>query len=80
MMTELEKIMDQYHKIIDELVESTDMSVETAYTVALKLQENALRSEYNQMYASANVICTGQLVPSALEKIAMELTKFNDNN
>jgi hypothetical protein len=80
MTTELEKIIDQYHEIIDELVKSTDMSVETAYTVALKLQENALRSEYNQMYASANVIFTGELVPSALEKIAMELTRLNNNN
>jgi polyhydroxyalkanoate synthesis regulator phasin len=79
-MAKLREIMDQYNKIIDELVESADMSVETAYTIAVKLQENLLRAEYNEFYAAANVVNTLAPCPSALEKIAMELEKFNDNN
>jgi hypothetical protein len=80
---QLLKAVDEFIEIVkhlEGLCDTDDLSQHEIYNLALKLQENALRSEYNQMYASANVIFTGELVPSALEKIAMELTKFNDNN
>jgi hypothetical protein len=55
-----------------------DLDTTTVLNIALKIQENALRAEYNQMYAAANVLNEGELVPSALEKIAMELEKLNN--
>jgi hypothetical protein len=55
-----------------------DLDTTTVLNIALKIQENALRTEYNQMYAAANVLNAGELVPSALEKIAMELEKLNN--
>ena len=57
-----------------------DLDNATVLNIALKIQENALRVEYNQLYAAANVVDTITLVPSALEKIAMELERFNNNN
>ena len=55
-----------------------DLDEVTVLNVALKIQENVLRAEYNAMYASANVLNVGPLVPSALEKIAIELEKSNN--
>lgn len=63
-----------------ETVYGGDLDQTTVLNVALKIQENSLRIEYNQMYAAANVVDTVSLVPSALEKIAMELERFNNNN
>ena len=80
MKTRLEKIMEQFHDIAHNLMESSDMSLDTAYTLAVKIQENLLRAEYNEFYGAAHVVDTLQPVPSALEKIAMELEKFNNNN
>lgn len=80
MRTRLEKTMEQFHEIVNELMESSDMSIDTAYTLAVKIQENFLRAEYNEFYGAAHVVDTLQPCPSALEKIAMELEKFNNNN
>ncbi len=63
-----------------ETVYGGDLDQTTVLNIALKIQENALRTEYNQLYAAANVVDTVSLVPSALEKIAMELERFNNNN
>jgi hypothetical protein len=57
-----------------------DLDNATVLNIALKIQKNALRVEYNKLYAAANVVDTVTLVPSALEKIAMELERFNNNN
>jgi hypothetical protein len=59
-------------------VHGGDLDTATVLNLSLKVQENALRAEYNQMYAAANVLNAGELVPSALEKIAMELEKLNN--
>jgi hypothetical protein len=56
-----------------------DLDNVTVLNLALKVQENALRLEYNKLYAAANVVDTITLVPSALEKIAMELEKIANN-
>ena len=55
-----------------------DLDQTTVLNIALKIQENAIRAEYNKIYAAANVV-VDPLVPSALEKIGMELEKFNNN-
>lgn len=55
------------------------LSLKEMYDIALKVQENALRAQYNEFYALANVVNTGQCVPSALEKIAMELESVSES-
>ena len=77
------KAVDDFMEILkhlEGLCDLNNLSQYEIYNIATKIQENALRKEYNEFYASANVIRTGELVPSALEKIAMELEKFNSNN
>ena len=49
-------------------------------SLAVKIQENIVRSRYNDLYAMANVVIDGTTVPSALEKIATELAEFNKIN
>lgn len=75
--------VEQVIEIVDELEKTGAMENVSTYeifTLAIKIQQNIIKSEYNQLYASANVVNTGELVPSALEKIAMEIEKFNNNN
>lgn len=55
------------------------VSVYELFTLAIKIQENILKSEYNEFYATANVIYTGECVPSALEKIGMELKNVSES-
>lgn len=76
----VEKTVEQFHEIVHELMESSDISIDTAYTLAVKIQENLLRAEYNEFYGAAHVVDTLQPCPSALEKIAMEIERFNNNN
>ena len=57
-----------------------DVSVYEIFTLAIKIQENIIKSTYNELYSRANVVDTHEPVPSALEKIAMELERFNNNN
>jgi bacterioferritin (cytochrome b1) len=75
------KAVDDFIEILknlEGLCNLNDLSQYEIYDLATKIQKNALRAEYNAMYASANVIRTGELVPSALEKIAMELEKLSN--
>jgi tRNA A58 N-methylase Trm61 len=75
--------IEQINEIVDELEKTGTMENVSTYeifTLAIKIQKNIIKSEYNQLYASANVVNTGELVPSALEKIAMEIERFNNNN
>lgn len=57
-----------------------DVSVYEIFNLAIKIQENIIKSKYNELYARANVVDTYEPVPSALEKIAMELEKYNTNH
>lgn len=78
---EVEETLEKLDEIMSylETVYGGDLSDESVLTIALKIQENALRSEYNRLFAAANVLNTTIEVPSALEKIAMELEKINSS-
>jgi hypothetical protein len=80
MRTNLEKSIDQFKEIVKELRLSSAISENHIYNVAAKIQENIIREEFNEMYGKAHVVDTLTPCPSALEKIAMELEKFNNNN
>jgi polyhydroxyalkanoate synthesis regulator phasin len=80
MKTGVESIVEQFNDIVHELVQTSDITLEDARNLAVKLQENLIKADYNEMYAKANVVNTLTPTPSALEKIAMELEKFNNNN
>jgi hypothetical protein len=80
MLTNLEKSVDQFMKIVIKLRQCSDISDDHIYNVAAKIQENLIREEFNEMYGQAHVVNTITPCPSALEKIAMELEKFNNNN
>jgi len=80
MKTSVEKSVQQFVEIVMELRSTSDISVNDVYNVAAKIQENLIRSEYNEFYAAAHVVDTLTPCPSALEKIAMELEKYNNNN
>jgi hypothetical protein len=81
MFTNLEKSVDQFMEIVIELRQRfTEISDDQIYNVAAKIQENLIREEFNEMYGKAHVVNTITPCPSALEKIAMELEKFNNNN
>jgi hypothetical protein len=78
-----EDAVEQVRDIVNELEVTCSMdgvSVYEIFTLAIKIQENMIKHRYNQLYSMANVIDTPELVPSALEKIAMELERFNTNN
>lgn len=72
---QVQETLEALDEIINylETVYGGDLDQTTVLTAALKIQENALRLEHNKLYAAANVVDTTTLVPSALEKIAMEL-------
>ena len=58
---------DLVEKILEDEFDDVKMTMYQVYDIATKMQ-------YNRLYASANVINTGlDCIPSALEKIAMEL-------
>jgi len=79
---EVQETLEGLDEIISylETMYGGDLGNATVLNIALKIQENAMRAEYNKLYAAANVVDTVTLVPSALEKIAMELERFNNNN
>lgn len=78
----VEETLEALNEIISYLdtVYGGDLDNATVLNIALKIQENALRAEYNELYSAANVVNEGISTPSALEKIAMELERFNNNN
>lgn len=80
MRTNVEHSLDQFNEIVTKLLSQADITFEEAQTLAVKIQENIIRQEFNDMYSAANVVNLASNVPSALEKIAMELEKFNNNN
>lgn len=67
-LLEVEKIVSELESYSD----SNKLTLKEKFDIALKLQENRIKDEYNQLYSKANVL-EGDLTPSALEKIAMEL-------
>jgi Asp-tRNA(Asn)/Glu-tRNA(Gln) amidotransferase C subunit len=79
---EVQETLEGLDEIISyfETMYGGDLDSVTVLKIALKVQENSLRLEHNKLYAAANVVDTVTLVPSALEKIAMELERFNNNN
>lgn len=79
MRTSIEYSIDQFNQIVTELHSQSDITFEEAQNLAVKIQTNIIRQEFNDMYAAAHVVNLGSPVPSALEKIAMELEKFNNN-
>lgn len=77
---DLMQTLESVQEIVDHLELTDDgeiLSLKDMYDIALKVQENAIKAEYNKFYAQANVINTGLSVPSALEKIAMELESIS---
>lgn len=52
------------------------LTTKELYEIALKIQENSIRSEYNEKFAQAHVVDGVSNAPSALEKIAMELANL----
>jgi hypothetical protein len=75
--------VEQIQYIVGELENIGTMdsvSVYEIFNLAIKIQENIIKSKYNELYSRANVVDTYEPAPSALEKIAMELEKFNSNN
>jgi enterochelin esterase-like enzyme len=80
MKTRVEAIVEQFNKIVHELIESSDITLEDARNLAAKIQENLIKADYNEFYGAAHVVNGITPCPSALEKIAMELEKFNNNN
>jgi hypothetical protein len=70
---EVEMIVDY----IFEIDNNEKLTNNEAFQIAVKIQENAIRARYNDLYAKANVVNTGlDCIPSALEKIAMELANL----
>ena len=68
--------MEQLHELVSLIEEnpiSDELTPSQILDAAIKIQENMIKSEYNELYAAANVVSTGSAVPSALEKIAMIL-------
>jgi hypothetical protein len=69
--------VEELKKIVEELESECgmgdDVSSYELFTLATKIHENIIKSTYNELYASANVVNTGFATPSALEKIAMVL-------
>lgn len=74
-LIEIEGIMEQ----LDSTEKGRKMSEKDKYMIALKIQENAMKADYNRLYAAAHVVNTGLLHPSALEKIAIELENIAQN-
>jgi hypothetical protein len=61
---------DLVEKILDDKFDDEKITMYQVYDIATKLQ-------YNILYAKANVVNTGlDCIPSALEKIAMELANL----
>lgn len=55
------------------------LTTNEAFQIAVKIQENVIKAKYNDLYAKANVVDTGlDCIPSALEKIAMELSNLTE--
>jgi hypothetical protein len=64
---------DLVEKILDDKFDDEKITMYQVYDIATKLQ-------YNRLYASANIVSTGlDCIPSALEKIAMELTNLAES-
>ena len=75
--------VEQIQYIVGELENIGTMDSVSVYEIlnlAIKIHENIIKSKYNELYSRANVVDTYEPAPSALEKIAMELEKFNSNN
>lgn len=67
--------------IVDYLldIDSNNLKTFEAFQIATKIQENMIRSKYNDLYSKANVVDTGlDCIPSALEKIGMELSNLGE--
>lgn len=67
--------------IVDYLldIDSNDLKTFEAFQIATKIQENMIRAKYNDLYSKANVVDTGlDCIPSALEKIGMELSNLGE--
>lgn len=64
-------LLKEVNNLAEQLVETNlgELTVYQAYDIAVRIQQNSL-------YASANVVNTGLVHPSALEKIGMELEKL----
>lgn len=71
-LTELEEIVSELESYSD----TSKLTLKDKFDIALRVQENRIKDEYNTLYARANVI-EGQRTPSALEKIAMELESIS---
>jgi len=83
----LEKITQEHENAVREVemivdyileIDSNDkLTTNEAFEIAVKIQENVIKAKYNDLYAKANVVDTGlDCIPSALEKIAMELSNL----
>ena len=73
------KQLEEVQEIVDyleEIVDGKKLSLKEMYEIALRLQDNRIKEEYNLLYSIANVL-EGELTPSALEKIAMELSSMS---
>jgi hypothetical protein len=82
-MTDEKRIVNDLARIVKELVDNKDGSFSTKYelwTIATKIQENMIRDRANNLYANAHLAWEGSKGGTALEKIGMELAKFNENN
>ena len=69
-----------YVKMEESRITEYDETIPTTTVDGLIYDNYVGGFEYNEFYGAAHVVDTLQPVPSALEKIAMELEKFNNNN
>jgi len=83
MIQEHEDAVREVEMMVDyifEIDENEGLTKAEAFQIAVKVQENVIRARYNDLYAKANVVNTGlNCVPSALEKIAMELANLAES-
>jgi hypothetical protein len=83
MIQEHEDAVREVEMMVDyifEIDENEGLTKAEAFQIAVKVQENVIRARYNDLYAKANVVNTGlSCVPSALEKIAMELANLAES-
>jgi hypothetical protein len=81
MTKEHEDAVRDVELIVDYILEINENKLTTneAFQIAIKIQENVIQAKYNDLYSKANVVDTGlDCIPSALEKIAMELASLSE--
>ena len=82
MTQEHKEAVREVEKIVNHILDidsNYTLTTNEAFQIAVKIQENVIKAKYNDLYAKANVVDTGlDCIPSALEKIAMELSNLTE--